>query len=104
MFLFGIGVGGMMTVQETVGTDYYGRLTLGIVRSIGRAFTIVSSAAGPLVAALAYDLRGLYELSFLVFVGSYACAAVLVLLTPFPRHPDAGREVRAELADLVVGG
>lgn len=98
IFLFGIGVGGMMTVQETVWADYYGRLTLGMVRSIGRAFTIVFSAAGPLVAALAYDLRGSYELAFLVFVGSYAFAAVLVLLTPFPKHP--GDEVDRDVSDV----
>ena len=107
IFLFGIGVGGMMTVQETVWADYYGRLTLGMVRSIGRAFTIVFSAAGPLVAGLAYDLRGSYELAFLLFVGSYAFAAVLVLLTPFPKHPDAGREVGVEtelVADELVAG
>ena len=102
IFLFGIGVGGMMTVQETVWADYYGRLTLGTVRSIGRAFTIVFSAAGPLVASLAYDLRGSYELAFLVFVGSYACAAVLVLLTPFPRHPDV--ELGGLPEELVAGG
>jgi MFS family permease len=98
IFLFGIGVGGMMTVQETVWADYYGRLTLGMVRSIGRAFTIVFSAAGPLVAALAYDVRGSYELAFLLFVGSYACAAVLVLVTPFPKHP--GDEVDRDVSDV----
>jgi MFS transporter, OFA family, oxalate/formate antiporter len=92
IFLFGIGVGGMMTVQETVWADYYGRLTLGMVRSIGRAFTIVFSAAGPLVAGLAYDLRGSYDLAFMVFVGSYVLAAALILLTPFPRHPDVASD------------
>jgi len=103
IFLFGIGVGGMMTVQETVWADYYGRLTLGMVRSIGRAFTIFFSAAGPVAAGLAYDLRGSYEVAFLMFVGSYACAAVLILLTPFPRHPDADREVGVDAAELVAG-
>jgi hypothetical protein len=51
---------------------------------------------------LAYDLRGSYELAFLVFVGSYACAAVLVLLTPFPRHPDV--ELGGLPEELVAGG
>lgn len=93
IFLLGIGVGGVMTIQETVWADYYGRLTLGTVRSIGRAFTIVFSAGGPVFAALAFDLRGSYEVAFLVFVGTYALAAVLVLATPIPRHPDAGTPV-----------
>lgn len=90
IFLLGVGVGGVMTVQETVWADYYGRLTLGTVRSIGRSFTIVFSAGGPVFAALAFDLRGSYEVAFLVFVGTYVLAAVLVLVTPTPRHPDAG--------------
>jgi cyanate permease len=90
IFLLGIGVGGVMTVQETVWADYYGRLTLGTVRSIGRTFTIVFSAGGPVFAALAFDLRGSYEVAFLVFVATYALAAVLVLATPAPRHPGTG--------------
>lgn len=93
IFLLGIGVGGVMTVQETVWADYYGRLTLGTVRSIGRTFTIVFSAGGPVFAALAYDLRGSYEVAFLVFVGTYAVAALLVLATPIPRHPDGATPV-----------
>ena len=90
IFVLGIGVGGVMTIQETVWADYYGRLTLGTVRSIGSTFTIVFSAGGPVFAALAFDLRGSYEVAFLAFVGTYVLAAVLVLATPIPRHPDAG--------------
>jgi MFS transporter, OFA family, oxalate/formate antiporter len=85
--VFGIGVGGVITVQEVVWANYFGRLTLGTVRSIGRPFTIVSSAGGPVFAAAAYDLRGSYEVAFIVFVLTYVLAAVLILVTPRPAPP-----------------
>jgi MFS family permease len=87
IFIMGVGVGGIITIQETVWADYYGRITLGTVRAIGRPFTIVSSAGGPVLAGLAYDLRHSYEIAFLTFIGSYVLAAVLILLTPTPRPP-----------------
>lgn len=86
--VFGIGVGGVVTIQETVWADYYGRLTLGTVRAIGRPFTIVSSAGGPVFAGLAYDLGGSYQIAFLVFIAAYVVAAVLILVAPEPRPPD----------------
>ncbi len=86
IFIFGVGVGGTLTVQETVWADYYGRKTLGTVRSIGRPFTIVSSAGGPVLAGMAYDLGGSYEVAFSVFVVAYLGAAALILFTPEPRH------------------
>jgi sugar phosphate permease len=84
---FGVGVGGVITVQEVVWADYYGRLTLGTVRSIGRPFTIVSSAGGPVFAGLAYDIGGSYDLAFISFIVAYVIAAVLILITPTPRPP-----------------
>ena len=87
IFVFGIGVGGVITIQETVWADYYGRLTLGTVRAIGRPFTIVSSAGGPVFAALAYDLGGSYQIAFLFFIVAYAVAGTLILLAPEPRPP-----------------
>jgi hypothetical protein len=74
-----------------VWADYFGRLTLASVRSIGRTFTIVFSAGGPVLAGLAYDLRDSYDSAFLVFIVAYVVATVMVLMTPMPRHPDEAR-------------
>ncbi|MFN8639294.1 MAG: MFS transporter [Dehalococcoidia bacterium] len=87
IFLFGMGVGGVVTLQETVWADYFGRQTIATVRSIGMPFTIVSSAGGPVLAGLAFDFTGSYSGAFLVFIVAYALAAVLILVTPLPRHP-----------------
>ena len=87
IFVFGIGNGGMLTVQETVWADYYGRLTLGTVRSVGRPFTIIFSAGGPVFAGAAYDLGGSYEFAFIVFILASLAAAALILVTPEPKKP-----------------
>jgi OFA family oxalate/formate antiporter-like MFS transporter len=97
IFLFGVGVGGIVTVQEIVWADYFGRLTLGTVRSIGRPFTIVSSAGGPVFAGIAYDIGDGYELAFTIFIGTYVAAAVLVLATREPTRIDFGKS-RAQVS------
>lgn len=87
IFTMGVGVGGIITLQETVWADYFGRVTLGTVRAIGRPFTIVSSAGGPVLAGLAYDIRHSYEVAFLTFIAAYVLAALMIVFTPTPKPP-----------------
>ncbi|HJM88936.1 MAG TPA: MFS transporter [Dehalococcoidia bacterium] len=94
IFILGLGIGGVVTVQEVVWANYFGRLTLGTVRGVGRPFTIVSSAGGPVFAGAAYDIGGSYELAFTVFIGTYLVAAALIVLTPRPRSPATVDEYR----------
>jgi MFS family permease len=95
--VFGVGIGGVITVQEVVWANYFGRLTLGTVRSIARPFTIVSSAGGPVFAGAAYDIGGSYEVAFSVFVITYLIAAALIFVTPRPAPP-AGSSVEPDAA------
>lgn len=93
VFLLGVGIGGVSTVQEVVWADYFGRATIGMIRGLTRPFTVLASAGGPVFAALAYDTRGSYELAFYVFIATYVAAAAVVLVTPYPKPPpseDAG--------------
>ncbi len=87
IFTLGIGIGGMITVQEVVWADFFGRLSLGTVRSLAQPFTIVSSAGGPVFAGVAYDRFGSYTAAFYLFTVAYLAAAVLIMLTPTPRRP-----------------
>ena len=89
IFTLGLGIGGVVTVQEVVWADFFGRLTLGSVRSLAQPFTIVSSAGGPVFAGFAYDHFGSYATAFHLFIATYVAAAVLILLTPSPRPPVA---------------
>lgn len=87
VFLLGLGIGGVSTVQEVVWADYFGRTTIGMIRGLSRPFTVLASAGGPVFAALAYDSRGSYELAFGVFIVTYVAAAAVILVTPYPTAP-----------------
>ncbi|RJQ11836.1 MAG: MFS transporter [Dehalococcoidia bacterium] len=87
IFTLGLGIGGVVTVQEVVWADFFGRLSLGTVRSLAQPFTIVSSAGGPVFAGFAYDHFGSYTTAFHLFIATYVAAAVLILLTPTPARP-----------------
>lgn len=87
VFVLGIGIGGVTTVQEVVWADYFGRATIGMIRGLARPGTVLASAGGPVFAAIAYDVRGSYEVAFSVFVVTYLAAAVMIMLTPYPTLP-----------------
>ena len=89
VFLLGLGIGGVSTVQEVVWADYFGRATIGMIRGLSRPFTVLASAGGPVFAALAYDTRGSYEIAFAVFIATYVAAAGVILVTPYPTPPQS---------------
>ena len=99
IFVFGLGIGGSVTVREVVWANYFGRLTLGAVRSVGRPFTIVSSAGGPVFAAAAYDIGGSYHMAFVTFIGTYVLAAAMIMVTPRPSPPRASGVAAAAAPD-----
>lgn len=89
VLMLGIAIGGVVTIQEVVWANYFGRLTLGAVRAVGRPVQIITGVAGPLLASAAYDLRGSYEVAFGVFALTSVLAAVIVVFTPRPTPPAA---------------
>lgn len=76
--VYGIAQGGAVTLQRLAFADYFGRLHLGSIEGVTRAVTNWTQAAGPLVAAFAFDLTGSYTLIFTVFIGTNVAAALLV--------------------------
>lgn len=95
IFVLGLGIGGVLTVQEVIWADYFGRVTLGTVRALAQPFTIVSSAGGPVLAGLAYDTSGSYSVAFQIFIAMYLAAAVLIMFAPHPRRPERASPVAA---------
>lgn len=83
-FYFGLGIGGVLTVSEVIWANYFGRLTLGRVRSIAMPFQIISSAGGPLLAGLTYDRTGSYQRAFLLFLATYLLATGLMVILRRP--------------------
>ena len=87
VFVLGLGIGGVSTVQEVVWADYFGRTSIGTIRGLSRPFQVLASAGGPLFAAIVFDARGSYEFAFAIFIATYLVATVLILLTPYPTPP-----------------
>ena len=66
-FYHGLIGGGMFTLQQVVYADYYGRESLGAIRGIVWPVQMGANAAGPIIAAVAYDTTSSYSLIFSIF-------------------------------------
>ena len=97
LVLYGIGSGGSMVVSETIWANYYGRLSLGTVRSLVAPLQLASSAAGPLVLGLLFDLSGSYQSAWLILAMGFLVAAGLVQFARPPRRPAAQTASGVEL-------
>jgi MFS transporter, OFA family, oxalate/formate antiporter len=86
LFLWGLGIGGAIPLQETVWASYYGRRHLGKIRAVAMPFTIIFSAMGPKLAANLYDRSGSYTTAFLLFTSFWLLGAVLILLARQPQR------------------
>jgi MFS family permease len=86
LFLYGIGIGGTIPLQETVWASYFGRRHLGKIRSVAMPFTILFAAMGPKLAGNLYDRSGNYTTAFLLFTCFWLVGAVLILLARPPRR------------------
>lgn len=88
--LYGFAQGGSVPLQRLMYADYFGRRHLGSIEGVVRASQNVAQAAGPLVAAFAFDAAQSYTTIFSVFIGTNLVAATLVLFARAPAHTRAG--------------
>ncbi|MBM2803144.1 MAG: transporter [Deltaproteobacteria bacterium] len=84
-FLYGIGLGGGWVLQELIWANYFGRVSLGMVRGLGILVTHAFGAAGAPFFGFVHDLTGSYRSSFLTFVMALLLSALLSLLVRTPR-------------------
>jgi MFS family permease len=90
--LYGIGLGGGWVLQELVWANYFGRLSLGMVRGLGILVTHAFGAAGAPFFGYVHDATGSYDSSFVAFVIALALSAALSLVARAPRKkPGAGQ-------------
>lgn len=89
LFLLGCGIGGILIVQDSIWANYFGRRSLGAVRTVGVPVSLAASATGPLFAGYIYDATGGYGLAFSVFVCTWVAAAALILTARVPKQPVA---------------
>jgi MFS family permease len=92
IFLNALGGTIASVTSEVIWAQLYGRLTLGVVRSLGAPLLTVVSATGPVFMNLIFDLTGSYQLAFGIFVVLFMVSAVAIL---FLRTPVPSRFARA---------
>ena len=91
--VYGIGMSGVGVMQGTIWADYFGRFSLGLVRSIAFFMAFGFGAIGPLAMNVVFDVMGSYKPAFMVIAGLFSIAALLMTTV---RTPKARRYTTAD--------
>jgi OFA family oxalate/formate antiporter-like MFS transporter len=82
--IFGIGIGGLLTLLPIAWADYYGRISYGAIRGIALSVQVLAQASGPLLSGILRDWSGNYQLSLRCFVVLSALSVFVALLARQP--------------------
>ena len=92
MAVFGLGIGGMMFLQNFVFADYFGREYVGSIRGIVAPITLTLGGIGPPLAGYIRDWTGTYNPVWWAGVCLMFLAALVFLATKAPsKAPDETR-------------
>ena len=83
--LFGLGLGGVLTLLPMVWADYFGRESYGAIRGVALSLQVLAQATGPLMSGVLRDWSGNYTDSLLLFGALAALAVVAALAAQRPR-------------------
>lgn len=82
--VFGLGIGGIMTLLPMAWADYFGRESYGAIRGVALSLQVLAQAAGPLVSAMLRDWSGNYNGSLILFGSLAGFAAIAALAARRP--------------------
>ena len=85
MWIFGMGIGGMMFLNNFIWADYFGRGSVGGIRGLANPINLIVGGIGAPAAGYVRDWTGSYDPAWWVGVGLMSAAAVLIVLTGAPR-------------------
>jgi sugar phosphate permease len=83
--IFGIGIGGLLTLLPIAWADYYGRVSYGAIRGIALSIQVMAQASGPLLSGILRDWSGSYDISLRCFAVLSGLSVVAALLARQPR-------------------
>ena len=89
MAVFGVGIGGMMFLNNYIWADYFGRRSVGGIRGLVNPINLVVGGIGAPAAGYVRDITGSYDPAWWVGVGLMSAAALLTIFTGAPRKRDA---------------
>ena len=87
MAVFGLGIGGMMFLQNYIWADYFGRAHLGAIRGLMMPITLLVGGIGAPLAGYVYDATGSYNGIWWGGVVLLTCAAVVTSTIRAPGRP-----------------
>jgi len=93
--LFGVGIGGVLTLLPIAWADYFGRAHFAAIRGIALAVQVIAQALGPLLSGLLHDWTGSYRLSLQCFAVLSSLSVVSALAARRPRIGSTPRRNRA---------
>src|SRR5215475_12106965 len=84
--LFGLGLGGVLTLVPMAWADYFGRESYGAIRGVALSLQVMAQAAGPLLSGALRDWSGNYadSLTLLGALAAMAAVAALAARRPLP--------------------
>jgi MFS family permease len=82
--LFGLGIGGLMTLLPVAWADYFGRESFGAIRGVVLSIQTLAQATGPVMSGALRDWSGDYVLSLTLFGGLGVLAAFAALVATRP--------------------
>ncbi|MDH3318099.1 MAG: MFS transporter [Betaproteobacteria bacterium] len=81
--LFGLGIGGLLTMLPIAWADYFGRSSYGAIRGVALTVQVAAQAAGPVLSGALRDASGTYSLSLATFaVLAFAGSAAALFARP----------------------
>jgi len=83
--MYGFGLSGITIVQEVIWANYFGRLSLGMVRSLAFLAAFGLGAAGPIAMNVVFDISGSYHPAFVVIIILFAVSAVIMAIVRPPK-------------------
>jgi MFS transporter, OFA family, oxalate/formate antiporter len=94
--LFGLGIGGVLTLLPIAWADYFGRKNFAAIRGFALSAQVVAQACGPLISGALHDWTGSYDrsLQFFTLLSCLSIAAALTArrprtsLVPVPRRQE----------------
>ena len=85
--LFGLGIGGMLTLLPVAWADYFGRANYGAIRGLALSAQVLAQAVGPLLSGALRDLDGDYQRALNCFIVLAALSVVAALAARPPFRP-----------------
>ena len=83
--LYGLGIGGILTLLPVAWADYFGRAHFGAIRSVALSAQVLAQACGPLLSGALRDWTGDYQLSLRCFAVLSLLSVIVALAARQPR-------------------